>query len=44
MVDLDQPIHEDGAHGPLNLGLIIHIVRVRKHLDLLARIVSKGSA
>ena len=27
-VDLDEPVHEDRAHRPLNLSLVVHVVRV----------------
>jgi hypothetical protein len=33
-VNLDEPVHEDGAHGPLDLGLVVHVVRIRQHLVL----------
>lgn len=34
MVDLDEPVHEHGAHRPLDLGLVVHVVGVGQHLDL----------
>lgn len=34
VMNLNQPIHKDGAHRPLDLGLVIHVVWVRKHADL----------
>lgn len=37
LMNLDEPVHEDGAHGPLDLGLLIHVVAIRKKLDLRAR-------
>ena len=33
-VHLDDPVDEHGPHRPLNLGLVVHVVRVRQHLDL----------
>lgn len=34
VVDLNQPVHQDGTHGPLNLGLHIHVMGIWLHLDL----------
>ena len=34
VVNLHEPVHENCAHGPLDLSLVVHIVRVRRHLDL----------
>ena len=34
VVHLDEPVHEDGAHRPLDLGLVVHVVGVREHFDL----------
>ena len=34
VVDLNQPVHEDRAHRPLNLGLVVHVVGVGEHLGL----------
>ena len=28
MVNLDEPVHEDGAHRPLDLDLVVHVVWV----------------
>lgn len=33
-MDLDEPVQEDGAHGPLELILVVHVVGVGKHLVL----------
>jgi len=34
VMNLDKPIHEDGAHGPLNLSLTFHVVRVGSQFGL----------
>lgn len=33
-MNLDQPVHQDRAHRPLNLGLDVHVVRIGQHLVL----------
>lgn len=34
MMDLDNPIHKDGSHGPLDLRLIVHVMSIGQHFDL----------
>ena len=34
LMDLNEPVHQDRPHGPLDLGLHVHIVRVRKKVVL----------
>jgi hypothetical protein len=41
-VNLDEPVHEDRPHGPLNLGLVVHVVWVWRHLDLRRKISKKS--
>ena len=34
VVDLHKPVHQNGAHRPLNLSLVVHVVRIGQHFDL----------